>query len=288
MHSAVLITGASRGFGRCLAIDFARELAKDDLDLILWARQEPGLQETRRLVQDSLAASKNSGEIHLHLQAVDLSDSSDYAPKLESLLTQLSSSHYDRVLLVHNAGALGRLGFAQECPPPAELATHWELNLTSVVWINKRFLDVYGASRHELSGNQEATESTKLVIVNVSSRSAIAPYQTLGLYCTAKAAREMHFRVLATEQPISKVTVLSYSPGAMDTNMQQTMRSSPLMAPNLSEWFNAMKDQGTLVSTSQSSRRAVVAAITGDFESGRYITFEDLDHLDDRSKNSID
>lgn len=35
MRSAVLITGASRGFGRCLAADFAREIESDtDLDLV--------------------------------------------------------------------------------------------------------------------------------------------------------------------------------------------------------------------------------------------------------------
>lgn len=34
MRSAVLITGASRGFGRCLALDFAREMPSGDLDLV--------------------------------------------------------------------------------------------------------------------------------------------------------------------------------------------------------------------------------------------------------------
>lgn len=86
MRSAVLITGASRGFGRCLAEDFARETPSGDLDLVrtcarvsmslfssgafvsltlcvfrmLWlqhllARHEQDLQETERLARDAWA-----------------------------------------------------------------------------------------------------------------------------------------------------------------------------------------------------------------------------------------
>jgi NADP-dependent 3-hydroxy acid dehydrogenase YdfG len=41
MRSAVVITGASRGFGRCLALDFALELATSDLDLVHTSRFAP-------------------------------------------------------------------------------------------------------------------------------------------------------------------------------------------------------------------------------------------------------
>lgn len=34
MRAVVLITGASRGFGRCLALDFTRELQCQDVDLV--------------------------------------------------------------------------------------------------------------------------------------------------------------------------------------------------------------------------------------------------------------
>lgn len=34
MRTVVLITGASRGFGRCLAVDFTRELQCEDVDLV--------------------------------------------------------------------------------------------------------------------------------------------------------------------------------------------------------------------------------------------------------------
>ncbi|KAI9910343.1 hypothetical protein PsorP6_011159 [Peronosclerospora sorghi] len=286
-RTAVLITGASRGFGRCLALDFARELASSDLDLFLWARDEKSLQETSRLVQQAQISLEQRKKLQLFIQSVDLSDSADYMEKADILLKELTSAgHYDRVILVHNAGAVGNLGLAQECPPPIEVSRHFELNVTSVMWLNKRFLDVFGASRGEIfsaTANQAqgSNNTTKLIVVNVSSRAAIAPYKTFNLYCTAKAAREMHFRVLALEQACcNKVRVLSYSPGAMDTDIQQTVRESPLMAPELKQWFVEMKEEGTLVPTEKSSRRVVIVTINEDFESGKHITFDDLSYVD--------
>lgn len=34
MATAVVVTGASRSFGRCLALEFAREVDAEDLDLV--------------------------------------------------------------------------------------------------------------------------------------------------------------------------------------------------------------------------------------------------------------
>ncbi|GMF11580.1 unnamed protein product [Phytophthora lilii] len=202
MRSAVLVTGASRGFGRCLALDFARELATSDLDL-------------------------QTGELVVVVQMVDLSDSADYPTKTDSLLAQLTSAaRYDRVFLVHNAGALGALGFAQECPSPAVMARHFELNVTSAMWLNKRFLDVFGASRSEMA--------------------------------SAKVSQEV-----------------------ADGTTTLTMRESPLMAPKLAKWFVEMKEHGTLVPTSKSSRRGVVVAVSGDFDSGRHVTFDELNYVDE-------
>ncbi|KAK1943088.1 Sepiapterin reductase [Phytophthora citrophthora] len=195
MRSAVVVTGASRGFGRCLALNFARELASSYLDLFLWARDENGLKMTLKLAQEARQSMQQAEELRGFIQIVDLGDSVDYSNKVNALLAQLSKEHYDTVFLVHNAGALGALGFAQECPSPEEMTRHFELNVVSVMWLNKRLLDVFGASRGQVTKSTMSQVSdgvTKLVIVNISSRSAIAPYPTLSQYCTAKAAREMH------------------------------------------------------------------------------------------------
>ncbi|KAF3695646.1 Sepiapterin reductase [Channa argus] len=60
-------------------------------------------------------------------------------------------------------------------------------------------------------------------VVNVSSVFAQQALQSWVLYCTAKAPREMMFKVLAQEE--SNVHVLNYSPGPMDTEMQEDILS---------------------------------------------------------------
>ncbi|KAL4158886.1 hypothetical protein PRNP1_004660 [Phytophthora ramorum] len=256
--SAVLVTGASRGFGRCLTLDFVRELKTQNVDLHLWARSEEDLQETERLARVEWQKAAATGELRCFLQCVDLSDAADYTHKVDHVLLQLAAQSYGRVFLVHNAGSLGRLGLAQECASsPTELAQYWELNVTSVLWLNKRFLDVYGASREELR----------------TSTSVDAH-----VYCTGKAAREMHHRVVATEQAaVDKVRVLQYSPGPMDTDMQKTIRESSRVDPELRKQFADMKAQGTLIPPAQSSQRGINLAVSGEYETGAHVDYYDLD-----------
>ncbi|KAG6969819.1 hypothetical protein JG688_00005152 [Phytophthora aleatoria] len=238
----------------------------------------------KRLRQKKANRTRSAEKVGEESDMVTLSDAVEISMDVKKRLLLLgkwkSRRHYETVFLVHNAAALGSLGFAQECPSPSEMARHFELNVTSVMWLNKRFLDVFGASRSEMTKLSASDDTTKLVFFHVSSRSAIAPYPTLSQYCTAKAAREMHFHVLAAEQErCHKVRVFSYSPGTMDTEMQQTMRESPLMAPELTKWFVEMKEKGTLIPTQQSSHRGVVVTVSGDFESGKHVTFDDLNNV---------
>ncbi|POM61255.1 Sepiapterin reductase [Phytophthora palmivora] len=264
MKSAVLITGASRGFGRCLALDFVRQLKTQSLDLVLreWEKEAA------------------TGELQCFLQSVDLSSSVDYMTKVDQVLLQLAGQSYDRVFLVHNAGSLGQLGLVQECASsPTELTQYWELNVTSVLWLNKRFLDVFGASRDELLTTSATDEKqTQLVIVNITSLCGIEPFKTHMMYCSGKAAREMHHRVIATEQSVTgKTRVLQYSPGPMDTDMQTTIREAPLVDPQLRKQFADMKAQGTLIPPAQSSERGVKLAISGEYETGTHVDYYDLD-----------
>ncbi|KAL4174432.1 hypothetical protein KRP22_006370 [Phytophthora ramorum] len=275
--SAVLVTGASRGFGRCLTLDFVRELKTQNVDLHLWARSEEDLQETERLARVEWQKAAATGELRCFLQCVDLSDAADYTHKVDHVLLQLAAQSYGRVFLVHNAGSQGQLGLAQECASsPTELAQYWELNVTSVLWLNKRFLDVYGASREELLTSTSVGEekSTQLVIVNITSLCGIEPFKTHMMYCTGKAAREMHHRVVATEQAaVDKVRVLQYSPGPMDTGMQKTIRESSRVDPELRKQFADMKAQGTLIPPAQSSQRGVRFAVSGGYETGAHVNF---------------
>lgn len=85
----------------------------------------------------------------------------------------------------------------------AEINSYWALNLTSMLCLTssilRAFPDSPGLSR---------------TVVNISSLCALEPFKGWTLYCAGKAAREMMFKVLASEEP--GVRVLSYAPGRWD------------------------------------------------------------------------
>jgi NAD(P)-dependent dehydrogenase (short-subunit alcohol dehydrogenase family) len=108
------------------------------------------------------------------------------------------------------------LGCTDVWASASDLTDYWELNLTHVCFFNARLL---AAFKH--------LHSTRLVLANVSSGLATRALAGSGLYCTGKAAREMHFRVIAEEnKQTNRVRVVNYSPGAMDTEMQDEIRES--------------------------------------------------------------
>lgn len=83
---------------------------------------------------------------------------------------------------------------------PVEVNNYWALNLTSMLCLTSSILKAF-------------PDSPGLIrtVVNISSLCALQPFKGWGLYCAGKAARDMMFQVLATEEP--SVRVLSYAPG---------------------------------------------------------------------------
>lgn len=92
-------------------------------------------------------------------------------------------------------------------------------------------------------------------IVNVSSGAAVAPYPGLGTYGGTKAALRMVAMVFASELDLADdsratnrdITVLSYSPGAVDTPMQAAARESPRSTLPIVDLFAGWKDEGSLL-----------------------------------------
>ncbi|KAI9908488.1 hypothetical protein PsorP6_003515 [Peronosclerospora sorghi] len=249
----------------------------------LWARNEHELKATEQLARTEWTTLAASGALRVFVQTVDLSNPTDYTTKVDHMMAELTTQTYERVFLVHNAGSLGPLGIVQECiSSPVDVAKYWELNLTSVMWLNKRFLDLYGASRDEVFAppSVSASKKTQLVIVNITSMSGVKPFKTYTIYCTGKAAREMHHGVIAKEQAeIGNVRVLQYSPGPMDTDMQKTVRESDSVDPERRKVFKEMKVQGTLAPTAQSSERCVQLAIGDKYDTGARFDFFSLNRV---------
>ena len=153
--SVALVTGASTGIGAATAIRLSRE---PDMELVLVARREELLRE--------LASSLPCRATYL---AVDLT--ADDAP--ERVRGHLEANHDGLDLLVNNAGASWRGGFAEA--GYANVQRHMELNFDAVVRLTEALLPLLRAS---------APSS----IVNVASTAGRVARAGSGAYSASKFA----------------------------------------------------------------------------------------------------
>jgi len=130
--SLAIITGASRGIGRAIAIALAEEsrVRDDALHLVLLARSIEKLNETATLVNTI------DSEVTTSCHEIDLSNMVTLPEKLQEILEPLSrATLYNSCLLVNNAGSVGPLGTCQSLSI-TELQQSINLNITSSIWVS--------------------------------------------------------------------------------------------------------------------------------------------------------
>ena len=184
---SVLITGASRGIGRCTAFTFAEA----GWDLILLSRDEASLQ--------SLATELASTGQRIVYGAVDLTKPEEIAPGVATLLSQgLTPS-----VLINNAGAAWTGGLLEM--PLDRWNWLMQLNLTSVF---QMCAAVVPAMRPQGG-----------LVINISSHAARNAFPDWGAYCTVKAALASFTRCLAEEERAHGIRACTLTLGAVDTSL---------------------------------------------------------------------
>ncbi|XP_070761049.1 sepiapterin reductase b [Enoplosus armatus] len=200
-----IITGASKGFGRALAHKVSHSLEPGSV-LLLVARTETLLQESK----EELQSFSEEQQLVVHCIAVDLSTREGVNETIKAA-RQEAVNEIDHVLLINNAASLDDISRFASFTDPEAVNSYLSLNVSSALVLTAGILQVF-----------PCRPGLRWSVVNVSSIFARQALPSWVLYCTAKAAREIMFRVLAEEEP--NVKVLSYSPGPMDTEMQRDIR----------------------------------------------------------------
>lgn len=249
----VVITGASAGIGRAVAVAFSKVVA-DNSVFVITGRNTEGLNETRRLV----------GEVAPHVKVVpETTDHSvatfhDYQKLISRAWTEISGA--DGVVLVHNAATIGDITkYASAYTDEKEIDDYFHLNLTSVMTLTAAFLEKFPKG-----------SSLKRVIVNITSLAAIMPFAGTGFYCTGKAAREMYMKVLAAEDP--SLVVLNYSPGPVDTAMQRSLHTG---VEEVASMARAAVESGRLLTPDATALRLVQVLGAQKFKSGDHVDYFD-------------
>jgi NAD(P)-dependent dehydrogenase (short-subunit alcohol dehydrogenase family) len=191
-----MITGASRGFGKALAVD----LARDGWDLVIDARDATALAAAAQAVAVAAAAGPAPGG---RIRAVP-GDITDAAHRGELVAAAAELGGLD--LLVNNASLLG--------PSPQPTLDAYPLDVLEAVY-RANVIAPLGLVQLALPLLVAASGT----IVDVTSDAAVEGYEGWGGYGSSKAALEQLSNVLAAEHP--GIRVYWFDPGDMRTQMHQ-------------------------------------------------------------------
>ena len=301
MRVYVFLTGASKGIGRACAIALSQHSSITKLYMCLLARNEEGLNDTCRFVHENTGASiAKDIMIEASIHPIDLSDLEKLDERIQEIFDQVSEDaasggnnlmdEYDHFILINNAGSLGHLGKASALPSPNDLLQNVQLNVVSSCWLSSYFIRWFhkmAKTKEKDHGNIES--KMKCTVVNMSSLCAISPFPTMAMYCAGKAYRDMYHQTMAMEEgtktkPTSEdnivgsqhhhVKILNYAPGAVATDMTETLSQSEVLDSDLSTFFRE-RDEATFVKVDDTSKKLVDLVLTDEFESGKHIDFWD-------------
>ncbi len=189
-----MITGASRGFGKALAAD----LARDGWDLVIDARDGSALAATAEAVAAAAAAGPGA---RIRALPGDVTEPSHRA-ELVAAATELGGLD----LLVNNASLLGPSPQPTLDQYPLDvLETVYRVNVIAPLGLIQLALPLLIASHG--------------TIVDVTSDAGVEGYEGWGGYGSSKAALEQLSNVLAAEQ--RAIHVYWFDPGDMRTQMHQ-------------------------------------------------------------------
>ena len=189
----ILITGATRGIGRAMAVRFG-ELGHS---VAACGRDEAALQE---LATELGAAGR--------VRAVDVTD----AEGVSAWAASLGAEGWVPDLLINNAGVINRQAPLWELSAD-EVGHVLDVNVRGVVNAIRAFLPAM-IERHRV-------ERRRGVVVNISSGWGHSTAPNVAPYCASKFAVEGLTRALAQELP-EGLAAVPLSPGVIHTDMLET------------------------------------------------------------------
>jgi short-subunit dehydrogenase len=193
-----LITGASKGIGKAIAL----EMAAHGFDLLLVSRSEEKLRETA-------AEISKDRQVKVEHLSIDLSE-----PGAAKKISEwCKANSYEVNALINNAG-YGIWGLFENVPL-AEEQNMMQLHMNAMVELCHAFIP-------------ELKKHTPAYILNVSSTAAFQAVPAMSVYAATKAFVTTFTRGLQYELQHSGITVSCLIPGTTDTSFMDRAKMDPL------------------------------------------------------------
>jgi short-subunit dehydrogenase len=183
-----IITGASKGLGKALAL----EMASRGYETLLVARSAPLLETLANEIS-------NRFNVKVHTLALDLAQSE----ASQTVYDWCQRASFQPTVLINNAG-YACWGYFHALPLSSQLPM-LGLNVQGMVSLTHRILPLL-------------QKQPQAYILNVCSTSAYQPVPTMSLYAASKAFVRSFTRSLRYELRKGPVSVTCLSPGPMATN----------------------------------------------------------------------
>jgi 2-deoxy-D-gluconate 3-dehydrogenase len=195
--TVALVTGASRGLGRAMAL----ALAEAGADLALAARSQPDLDRT--------AEDARRHGVRAEIFRADMRE-----PRAIEAMVAAAETAFGRIdVLVNNAGISG--------------AEKRFVDLTAEDWDEVFAVDLRAPALCASAVARGMIERKRGRIVNIASIGGLGAVARLGPYCASKAGLIQLTRVMALELARHNVQVNALCPGYFATPMNETFFASP-------------------------------------------------------------
>ncbi|WP_100011373.1 (S)-benzoin forming benzil reductase [Lentibacillus sediminis] len=196
-----VITGVSKGLGESVAKLFI----ESGIAVI-------GISRSKNSKLPQLAEENHTTYTHY---SCDISDTAALEETYYDMEKEIFSEEPSAVYLVNNAGVVEPVDQAANIDYK-DLLRHVHVNTAAPMVLTNLFL------------KKATAEGVQLVGANVTSGAANRPTYGWSAYCSTKASIDMYTQTVALEQEELNTgnKIIAFSPGIMDTEMQNKLRSS--------------------------------------------------------------
>jgi 3-oxoacyl-[acyl-carrier protein] reductase len=256
-NRVALVTGASRGIGRAIAV----ELARVGFDVVInYVSNEAAAKQAQ---QQALAAS-NRKDARIEICRADISVAGDRARLLDFIRQQFARLD----LLVNNAGiAPDRVGLLE--------ASESQFDRLIAVNLKGPYFLTQAAARWMIEQKSVRGPDFTPAIINITSISAYTASPDRGDYCVAKAGLAMMTKLYAAALAGEGINVYEVRPGIIATDMTAGVKAK--YERLIAEGLTPIKRWGT----PEDVARAVAAIAVGSFSfsTGEVINVDGGFHL---------
>ncbi|OWF39684.1 sepiapterin reductase-like [Mizuhopecten yessoensis] len=252
--SFVVITGSSRGLGKSMALHFVGKFPPESV-FVLMARNVEALESVRTDLVELVP------ELTVLVKQYDQgnTDTGYFDGIFDNLLPEnkLSTDDFDQAVIVHNCASTGdNEKTALQLCDANHVRSFYNINLVGMILLNTSFFSLF------------SNPARSRMVVNITSGGSHIPTPSLNLYCAGKAARDMFFRVLATEEP--SIRILTYCPGSVDTVMLRDLERDTFSEP-LRKLFQDVRHNNKVLTPEEAASDLVHVLEDNTFDNAIYV-----------------